>query len=196
MQLSKSCNASKISSCGPLARTISKQLTLQGIRRAVFQPNKSPSLADKAWGLFQGCVDDSGICKIFGTHVPREGSVSDLLVTFCIIAQQIGGVFAERNFEPLGATEVRQVQACDSTRSACSHKKRTGTHGMGDRRRCNFLSHAFCHPLTTFGVLVIFFAYPGVPLLRSSTPGYRLSPSGLNNSAHSVRQITIYPFAF
>ena len=25
-----------------------------------------------------------------------------------------------------------------------------------------FLSHAFCHPLTTFGVLVIFFAYPGV----------------------------------
>ena len=75
---------------------------------------------------------------------------------------------------PGGATEVRQVQACDSTRSACSHKKRTGTHGMGDRRRCNFFkprflppSHWGLRPLRglrppgAFGVLVIFLHTPG-----------------------------------
>ena len=45
-----------------------------------------------------------------------------LLVTCSIIAQQIA--LAERNFEPTTwAKDVRQVQACDSTRSACSHKK-------------------------------------------------------------------------
>ena len=31
MKLNKSCNVCEISSCGPSARTISEQLTLQGI---------------------------------------------------------------------------------------------------------------------------------------------------------------------
>ena len=63
---------------------------------------------------------------------------------------------------PGGATEVRQVQACDSTRSACSHKKRTGTHGMGDRRRCNFFKPRFLPPSHYVRGSGHFFAYPGV----------------------------------
>ena len=57
----------------------------------------------------------------------KAGLFQFLLVTCSIIAQQIvgfGGALAERNFEPTTwAKDVRQVQACDSTRSACSHKK-------------------------------------------------------------------------
>ena len=46
--------------------------------------------------------------NIYDVQVRDSGSVSDLLVTFCIIAQQIvgfGGVFAERNFEPQGGRQ-------------------------------------------------------------------------------------------